>query len=74
MPCLSIAGACAIPRTMASLLIVTQVECPLPRIPAKKTTGWPLWCESRLSFRFRRFCCVFHILLTCRRILPLHRA
>ncbi|KAJ7805431.1 hypothetical protein B0H13DRAFT_2081505 [Mycena leptocephala] len=48
MPCLSIAGACAIPRTMASLLIVTQVECPLPRIPAKETTGWPLWCGECL--------------------------
>ncbi|KAJ7936799.1 hypothetical protein B0H13DRAFT_1946456 [Mycena leptocephala] len=55
MPCLSIAGACAIPRTMASLLIVTQVECPLPRIPAKETTGWPLWCGECLRHRVASF-------------------
>ncbi|KAJ7858205.1 hypothetical protein B0H13DRAFT_2076270 [Mycena leptocephala] len=62
MPCLSIAGACAIPCTMASLLIVTQVECPLPRIPAKETTGWPLWCgECLRQFPIRLLTRVYRV-------------
>ncbi|KAJ7933474.1 hypothetical protein B0H13DRAFT_1952993 [Mycena leptocephala] len=66
MPCLCIAGACAILRPVASLLIVTQLECPLPRIPAKEITGWPLWCGECL----RQF--PIHLLTRVYRVASFH--
>ncbi|KAJ7924586.1 hypothetical protein B0H13DRAFT_1977569, partial [Mycena leptocephala] len=47
-----IAGACATQCPVVSLLILTLLECPLPRIPVKEMTERPLWCESRLFISF----------------------
>ncbi|KAJ7812772.1 hypothetical protein B0H13DRAFT_2143770 [Mycena leptocephala] len=66
MPCLCTAGACAILCPVASLLIVTQVECLLPRIPAKETTRWPLWCGECL----RQF--PIHLLTRVYRVASFH--